>query len=75
MEEYVKETKIQEINPNQKETEILKNLKKSQKQLELLYNNIKYAEGKLIDYYTYQIKAEEAKYDYLLKQIKNTQRE
>ena len=29
------------------------------------------SEGDLVDYFTYQIKAEEAKYDYLIKKAKN----
>ena len=35
-----------------------------------MYNNLQYADSDLIDYYTYQIKAEEAKYNYLIKQAK-----
>ena len=34
------------------------------------YNNMEYAEGELIDYYVYKIKAEEAQYAYLIKKIK-----
>ena len=35
-----------------------------------MYNNLRYADSDLIDYYTYQIKAEESKYNYLIKQAK-----
>lgn len=70
MEEYIKETSIREINNHQNEPDLNQSLQKSQKQLMTLYANIKYAEGDLIDYYIYQIKAEEARYDYLLKRIK-----
>ena len=35
-----------------------------------MYNNLEFADGDLIDYYTYQIKAEESKYDYLIKKAK-----
>ena len=36
-----------------------------------MYKNLEFAEGDLVDYFTYQIKAEEAKYDYLIKKAKN----
>ena len=35
-----------------------------------MYNNLHYADSDLIDFYTYQIKAEESKYNYLIKQAK-----
>ena len=39
------------------------------------YDNLKYVyDEELVDYYTYQIKAFEAKYGYLLKKIKEIER-
>lgn len=40
-------------------------------ELNLAHENYDNAVGELIDYYSYQIKAFQAKYDYLIKTIKN----
>ena len=48
----------------------MKNIKIVKETLNNMYNNLQYADGDLIDYFTYQIKAEESKYDYLIKQAK-----
>lgn len=69
-EEYKKETKIIEKSKEEKEIELLVNIYKTKKELEDAIHNFEYAEGDLIDYYTYQIKATRAKYDYLLKKAK-----
>ena len=50
--------------------DLLKNIKIVKETLNNMYNNLQYADGDLIDYFTYQIKAEESKYDYLIKQAK-----
>ena len=42
----------------------------TKKELEEANNNFEYAQGDLIDYYTYQIKANRAKLDYLVKKAK-----
>ena len=38
--------------------------------LNVANNNFEQAEGDLIDYYSYQIKANKAKLDYLIKEVK-----
>ena len=73
-EEYKKETKIIEKSKEEKEIELLVNIYKTKKELEDAIHNFEYAEGDLIDYYTYQIKATRAKYDYLLKKAKKVHR-
>ena len=40
-------------------------------ELELAIKNYEFAEGDLIDYYLYQIKAEQSKLDYLIKTAKD----
>lgn len=51
--------------------EIVKNLNIVKKDLEADYINIQYAnDEKMLDYYTYKIKSEEAKYDFLIKKAK-----
>lgn len=68
--EFVKETKMPEITEEQSDKELLTNIEKVKNNLKAIYNNLKYAENELVDYYAYEIKAEQAKYGYLLKQAK-----
>lgn len=47
------------------------NIKITKKNLERDYNNMQFIKDEnLTDYYTYKIKSEEAKYDYLIKEAK-----
>lgn len=68
--EFVKEVEISDLDENEKNIDLLRNIKIVKETLNNMYNNMQFADGDLIDYYTYQIKAEEAKYDYLIKQAK-----
>ena len=69
-EEFIKEEKILNKSEEDIKLELLNGLKSVKNSLKSSYNNIKYAEGDLVDYYIYKIKAEEARYAYLLKKIK-----
>ena len=69
-EEFVKETNIPELKGEQTDIELLSNIEKAKSNLQALYNNIKYIDNDLVDYYAYEVKAEQAKYGYLLKQAK-----
>lgn len=54
--------------------ELMNNIDKVKKSLESDYNNLQFIEDEnLVDYYTYRIKSEEAKYDYLLKEAKRVE--
>lgn len=68
--EFIKETKLPEITEEQSDRELLTNIEKVKNNLIAIYNNLKYAESDLVDYYAYEIKAEQAKYGYLLRQAK-----
>lgn len=68
--EFVKEFQITDKSDIEKDEELLRNIKTVKKSLGNMYNNLQFADSDLIDYYTYQIKAEEAKYNYLIKQAK-----
>lgn len=68
--EFIKEFKISEKTEEEKDEELINSIKNVKKNLSNMYNNLCYADSDLIDYYTYQIKAEEAKYNYLIKQAK-----
>ena len=68
--EFVKEFKISEKNEEEKDEELLQSIREVKNSLANMHNNIQFADSDLIDYFTYQIKAEEAKYNYLIKQAK-----
>lgn len=68
--EFIKEFKIEEKTEEERDEELLDTIKFVKKNLGNMYNNLQYADSDLIDYFTYQIKAEEAKYSYLIKQAK-----
>ena len=68
--EFEKEFKIEDKSEEEKNEELVSEIKNVKKNLANMYNNLHYADSDLIDYYTYQIKAEESKYNYLIKQAK-----
>lgn len=61
-EEYVKESKIVDKTEQEHKDDLYSDLENSKRNLNNLYENLNFASGDLVDYYTYQIKAEEAKY-------------
>lgn len=58
-------------NKEQKDIELLKSIQDAKRKLNTANKNFETAEAELIDYYVYQIKAEKAKLDYLIKEVKN----
>ena len=68
---FIKESKVIEKTEEQIQVELIKAIIDTKKQLELANKNFEYAEGDLIDYYTYEIKANRAKLDYLVKKAKS----
>ncbi len=68
--EYVKEQKIEDRTDEEKNEELIKSVIEAKIELNNANINYEYAEDELIDYYTYQIKALQAKVDYLTKKIK-----
>lgn len=68
--EYLRDNKIVEKTEEQKEIDLILSIMKAKKELDEACKNFEYAEADLIDYYTYQIKACRAKFDYLVKQAK-----
>ncbi len=68
--EFIKEFKITDKSDLEKNIELLDSIKFVKNNLSNMYNNLQHADSDLVDYYTYQIKAEEAKYNYLIKQAK-----
>lgn len=67
---YVREERLLEKTEIEKETELVKAIIKTREELKVANCNFEYAQGDLVDYYTYQIKANQAKLDYLIKMAK-----
>lgn len=70
-ESYIKEIPIIDMKETEREQSLVKSILETQKKLEMAHKNFEYARGDLIDYYAYQIKSEQAKINYLLKQAKD----
>ena len=70
-EEYIREQKIPELSEEGRELELIKTIIKTREELKANNRNFEYAKDGLIDYYTYEIKATQAKLDYLIKLAKS----
>jgi hypothetical protein len=68
--EYIKETNIIEKSEEEINAELVKSIIRTKQDLKNLNKNYEFAEGELIDYYLYQIKANQSKLNYLLKKAK-----
>ena len=66
-EEYLLEKMIKGKTDKEKEIELMQTIFETKQMLKIAISNFEYAEEDLIDYYTYQIKANQAKLDYLIK--------
>ncbi len=69
-EEYIKETKVKEKNDNERKLELIISIIKTKRKLQDDITNYEFAHDELIDYYLYNIKANQAKLDYLIKKAK-----
>ena len=69
--EYIKEQKIPDKTEIEKEMELIKNIINTREELKAYNNNFEYVKEELVDYYVYQIKANQAKLDYLIKLAKS----
>ena len=67
---YQKENQVIEKIDTDEESELLRNIVKTRRELEFANNNYQFAESDLIDYYIYEIKANQAKLNYLIKMAK-----
>ena len=70
-EEYMLEKMIKGKTEKEKEIELLQEINNTKQKLKLAIINFEFAEDDLIDYYIYQIKANQSKLDYLIKIAKN----
>ena len=68
--EYIKEKLIIDKTEEEKKLELIISIIKTKRELESNNKNFEYAEEGLIDYYSYQIKADQAKLKNLVKKAK-----
>ena len=68
--EYIKESTIKEKSDKEKDLELITSIIKTKSEVENARKNFEFADGELIDYYLYYIKASQAKLNYLLKKAK-----
>lgn len=69
---YVREQIIIEKNEIEKEKQLIRSIMQTKEELSNASINFEYAEDeKLVDYYIYQIKANQAKLDHLIKKAKD----
>ena len=68
---YVKETKIVEATKEEQERALINSIIETKKNLNIAHKNFEFADDELVDYYSYQIKANSSKLDYLTKLAKS----
>ena len=71
MENYIKEQDFIEMNDDDKKYQLMQSILTTQKDLQQAHINFEYAEEELIDFYSYQIKANQSKLDYLTRLAKS----
>ena len=69
-EEFIKDRKIIDKTDVEKEIELVRNIIAVKKELKAANENFEFVEDELIDYYTYKIKANQSKLNYLIRQAK-----
>lgn len=69
-EAYIKDNELFERSQEELDIELIKSIIKTKRDLEDSNKNFEFADGELIDYYLYEIKANQSKLNYLLKKAK-----
>ena len=67
---YIKDEKIVDKSNEEKELELIISVLKTKQDLNNAHKNFEFPEEGLIDYYSYQIKANQTKLDYLMKKAR-----
>lgn len=67
---YMQESELENLDEREKEIELIKNIIHTRKELKNADRNFEYAQDDLVDYYIYQMKANQAKLNYLIKMAK-----
>ena len=69
-EKYIKENITFQKKKEKPNSDLIKSIIQTREDLANQNRNFEFAEGELIDYYLYQIKATKSKYNYLIKKAK-----
>ena len=69
-EEYVKEKKIVDKTKEEMNRILIQSIIHTNHNIEIAQKNFEFAEGEMIDYYLYEIKANQSKLNYLIKKSK-----
>lgn len=69
-EEYVKESKIKDKSMQEINRMLVQSIINTNSNIEAAQKNYEFAEGEMIDYYLYTIKANQSKLNYLIKKSK-----
>ncbi len=70
IERYMQESEIENLDEKEKEIELIRNIINTRKELKNVDKNFEYAQDELVDYYIYQMKANQAKLNYLIRMAK-----
>lgn len=71
-EKYIKEKNFTSKKTKISNEDLIRSIINTREDLINANKNFEFAEGELIDYYLYQIKATQSKYNYLLRKAKNS---
>ena len=69
-EKYVKEDKIVKKDKEEMNKMLIQSIIHTNDRIQIAQKNYEFAEGELIDYYLYEIKANQSKLNYLIKKTK-----
>lgn len=69
-EEYIKEKKIIDKSKEEMNKMLIQSIIHTSNNIEVAQKNYEFAEGEMIDYYLYEIKANQSKLNYLIKKSK-----
>ena len=67
IDKYVQESQIENIDERKKEIELIRNIINTRREIKNVDKNFEYAQDDLVDYYIYEMKANQAKLNYLIK--------
>lgn len=69
-EEYIKEKKIIDKSKEEMNKMLIQSIIHTSNNIDVAQKNYEFAEGEMIDYYLYEIKANQSKLNYLIKKSK-----
>lgn len=70
IERYMQESEIENLDEKEKEIELIRNIINTRKELKNVDKNFEFAQDELVDYYIYEMKANQAKLNYLIRMAK-----